>query len=104
MASESYDSIRLQMAMAFGQGAGSMLATPAALSFAMSSQSKLIERAAGDWSASQFAFIELVRVLGQIAATQAARDGKPRIEEAHVKAGLASVVGICPCFVRSPGE
>ena len=98
MAYSSVDTIRLQMAMAFGQGAGSMLANPEALSFALSENTALIERAVGDWTASKTAFIELVRVLGQIAATKAAVDGSPEIERRHLEFGLQTVLKICPCF------
>jgi hypothetical protein len=99
MSNESFDAIRLQMAMAFGQGAGSMLASPEALSFALSGNADMIERAAGDWTASKPTFIYLVRVLGQIAAARAAMDGVAEIEPRHVEAGLTGVLQVCPCFV-----
>jgi hypothetical protein len=86
------------MAMAFGQGAGCMLANPEALAFALSENTALIERARGDWVASKPAFIELVRVLGQIAATKAAGDGSSEIERGHIEFGLRAVLGVCPCF------
>ena len=92
MAYSSVDTIQLQMAMAFGQGAGSMLANPEALSFALSENTSLIQRAVGDWTASKPAFIELVRVLGQIAATKAAVDGSPEIERRHLEFGLQAVL------------
>jgi hypothetical protein len=99
MAYSSVDTIRLQMAMAFGQGAGCMLANPEALAFALSENTALIERAVGDWTASRPAFIELVRVLGQVAATKAAVDGSPEIEKRHIEYGLHIVLKVCPCFV-----
>jgi hypothetical protein len=100
MAKESNDMIRLQLAMAFGQGAGFMLANPEAVTYAVSSQAALIERAAGDWEASKYPFIELVRVLGQMAATRAAVDGKPEISKKHVEDVIGAVLGICPCFAH----
>jgi hypothetical protein len=99
MAYSSVDAIQLQMAMAFGQGAGCMLANPEALAFALSENAGLIERARGDWVASRPAFIELVRMLGQIAATRAAVDGSPEIERRHVEFGLQAVLAACPCLV-----
>lgn len=98
MSNESFDGNRLQMVMAFGQGAGSMLASPEALSFALSANADMIERAAGDWTASKPTFIYLVRVLGQIAATRAAMDGVAEIAQRHVEAGLTVVLQVCPCF------
>jgi hypothetical protein len=99
MAYSSVDTVRLQMAMALGQGAGAMLANSEALSFALSENADLIERAVGDWTKSRPAFIELVRVLGQIAATRAAMDGCPEIEQKHIEFGIRSVLGVCPCLV-----
>ena len=100
MANESFDTIRLQLAMAFGQGAGSMLANSETLAFALSAHSGLIERAAGDWTASKPAFIELVRVLGQIAATRAVLDGKAEIEKQHIQEAIPAVLNVCPCFAH----
>jgi hypothetical protein len=99
----SSDTIRLQLAMAFGQGAGSMLANAEATEFALSSNGELIDRAVADWPASKFAFIELVRLLGQIAATHAAMDGKAEIEREHIQAALPAVMAPCPCARRIPG-
>jgi hypothetical protein len=98
MAYSSGDTMRLQMAMAFGQGAGCMLASPEALAFILSENTALIDRAIGDWAASRPAFIELVRVLGQVAATKAAVDGSPQIERQHIELGLQTVLKVCPCF------
>ncbi len=100
MAKESLDAIQLQLAMAFGQGAGSMMATPEALAYTVSSQAALIGRARTDWEASKFAFIELVRVMGQIAAARAAFDGRPEIAMEHVEKAIHAVLGVCPCFVH----
>jgi hypothetical protein len=89
--------IRLQMVMALGQGSGSMLATPEALDFVVSSQAVLIERAIGSWQTYQYAFVALVRLLGQIAATRAAMRGSPYIEQPDIEGALVIVLGICPC-------
>jgi hypothetical protein len=103
MANESSETIRLQLAMAFGQGAGSMLANADATDFALSTNQELIDRAIGDWDASKFAFIELVRLLGQIAATLAAVDRKAEIERRHIEAALPGVLLPCPCS-KAPRE
>jgi hypothetical protein len=99
MANPSIDALPLQLAMAFGQGAGAMLAAPEALTFALSSNTALIRRARADWTASRFAFIELVRRLGQISAALAVADGSPEIHLKHIRRGLPIVLGICPCGV-----
>jgi hypothetical protein len=98
MTNESSESIRLQLAMAFGQGAGVMLATPEALAFLSSEHASLVQRAVRDWTDSRFAFVELVRVLGQLSAAYAANDSKWEIEVAHVKKALPAVLGPCPCL------
>jgi hypothetical protein len=100
----SVELIRLQMAMAFGQGAGSMLASHDALEFLLTGQAGVIEGAAKDWKASRFAFIELVRVLGQVAATNAAVDKVWEIERRHVEQALPAAFGPCPCLdmIRPP--
>jgi hypothetical protein len=96
------DEMQLQLAMAFGQGAGAMTASPEALSFALSKNAALIRRARVDWTASRFAFIELVRRLGQAAATFAIMDKKSEIGRKHVIGGLKIILPICPCGVRIP--
>ncbi len=100
MAKESFDDIRLQLAMAFGQGAGCMLATPDALSYAFSSQAGVVERAVNDWTASRFAFIELVRLAGQVAAARAAVDSRAQIEIEHIRIAIETVMIVCPCLGR----
>lgn len=75
-----------------------MLASPDALNFLVTDQAGLIERAAKDWKASRFAFIELVRVLGQIAATNAAVDKVWEIERRHVEQALPAAFSPCPCL------
>lgn len=96
------DDLQLQLAMAFGQGAGAMTASPEALSFALSNNAALIRRARADWAASRFAFIELVRRLGQVSATHAIMDKKSEIGKKHVIDGLRIILPICPCGVRIP--
>jgi hypothetical protein len=102
MMNPSVETIQLQLAMAFGQGAGAMLANPEALAFALSENAALIRRAAGDWTASKPAFIELVRVLGHITATRAAMDGKHEIGRNHIQDGIRTVLGVCPCSPSNP--
>jgi uncharacterized membrane protein YfbV (UPF0208 family) len=97
MANPSVDEMRLQLAMAFGQGAGAMLASPEALTFALAKNASLIRRASADWDASQCAFMDLVRRLGQISATLAIVDKKPEIGKKHVMKGVAIVLNVCPC-------
>jgi hypothetical protein len=99
MAYESSDTIRLQLAMAFGQGAGSMLANEEAIEYALSAHAAIIDRAIGNWEGTRPAFIELVRLLGQIAAARAASDGKPEIERQHVEFAIPGILNICPCRV-----
>ena len=93
----SVDTVKLQLAMAFGQGAGTMLADREALETLLSEQSDIIERALRDWDASQWAFISLVRMLGQHSAARAAANGSAVIRWEDVKFSLPTVMIICPC-------
>jgi len=97
MAKDSLELIRLQVAMAFGQGAGAMLASHDALKFLLTEHGAVLERASRDWKAARFAFVDLMRVLGQIAATIAAMDGHWQIEKQHIKQAVPTALGPCPC-------
>jgi threonine/homoserine/homoserine lactone efflux protein len=101
MANEASREMELQLAMAFGQGTGTMMANPEALTFALSEQKDVISRAAGDWAASKYALFELVRLVGQIAAVHAAHDVKAEIQITHVKLAIPAALDVCPCLVKS---
>jgi hypothetical protein len=100
MAHPSADEVRLQLAMAFGQGAGYMLATPAALDVAVSSQAKVMERAMRNWAVTRYALTELVRLAGQIAAARAAVEGRTEIDRDHARYAIDAVLEVCPCLAR----
>lgn len=95
-------SIELQLAMAFGQGTGTMMADPDALVFALDEQRTVIDRAARDWTATKHTLFELVRLIGQIAAVHAALDKKPAIEKKHVDIAIPVALQVCPCLVKFP--
>lgn len=100
------EAVRLQLAMAFGQGAGAMLANAEALDRLLAERGDLLTNALANWQASRWPFIELVRVLGQISAARAASAGSPEIRWVDIEASIAPVLSICPCFIadsmRSP--
>ncbi len=98
MADAQLDVIRLQAAMAFGQGAGAMLASPDAIQLLLERQGHLLENAARDWERSWFPFIELTRVMGQIAAARAAVNGRWQIGPEDVEGALQVALGPCPCI------
>ena len=102
MANDLPQSIQLQLAMAFGQGTGTMMADPDAIVFALSDQGTTIERAARDWNGTKHTLFELVRLIGQIAAVQAAMDKKPQIEKKHVLIAIPVALGVCPCLEKFP--
>ena len=91
------EAIQLQIMMAFGQGAGTMLASFDAIESLMTQNRALIERAAADWDASRWAFLELARSLGQIAATRAAMASRWQIEPTQLNEALQVVLIPCPC-------
>lgn len=94
----SIDGVKLQMAMAFGQGAGAMLAEEEALEKLLATEGKMVERAAGQWSSFHWAFLTLVRTLGQIAAVRAAQDGRVSIRWVDIELSLPAVLELCPCL------
>jgi hypothetical protein len=100
----SVEDIRLQLAMAFGQGSSTLGVTSDALSTVMASNAEMIETARGTWDASSFPFLDLVRRLGQISATLAIMDGEPEIKSAHVLKGITIVSKICPCVARQTSK
>jgi hypothetical protein len=96
MASE-IDGVKLQLAMAFGQGAGAMLADPTALEKLLAEKGTLLDKALKNWDASRFAFTELVRTLGQVSATRAAARKGAAIMWTDIEESLPDVLELCPC-------
>jgi len=92
------DGVKLQLAMAFGQGAGAMLATAEALETLLAEEGQILVNAMGNWNASHWAFIELVRTLGQLSAARAAVGGSAQIRWADIVASLPAVMDLCPCL------
>jgi hypothetical protein len=95
------DTVKLQLAMAFGQGAGTMLANAEALETLLAEHGAILGSALTNWSASHWAFTELVRTLGQLSAARAAASGSPEIRWSDIEPSIAAVMEICPCI--SPG-
>jgi hypothetical protein len=91
------DTVKLQLAMAFGQGAGAMLADLEALETLLAERGDILTRAMKDWEASQWAFTALVRTLGQVSAVRAAVDGSPMIRWQHIDRSMSAVMSMCPC-------
>ena len=96
------DAIKLQLAMAFGQGAGTMLANAEALETLLSEQGEMLATALNTWDKSRWAFTELVRTLGQLSAANAAAGGSAEIRWQDIKASIRPVLDLCPCF--DPGR
>ena len=103
------DTVKLQLAMAFGQGAGAMLATGEAIETLLAEEGQILTSAFSNWNANQWAFIQLVRTLGQISAAHAAAANSAEIRWVDIKSSLRAVMDLCPCFApgtrqRSNGE
>ena len=94
----SHDAVKLQLAMAFGQGSGCMIAEPEALEQLLNEQSSIIAPAIATWHTSHWAFLELVRRLGHLSATRAGMQPSAVIRWEHIQPSLAAVMIICPCF------
>jgi hypothetical protein len=97
------DGVKLQLAMAFGQGAGAMLATADAIDRLLEQKGGILENAMRDWNASRWAFIQLVRTLGQVSAAHAAGTGSAQIQWTDIEAALPGILILCPCvFMGTP--
>ena len=94
---QSIETIRLQLAMAFGQGTGVMIASHEALNHLLSGNSGLIDRAASNWDASHWAFVELTRLLGQLSASHAAARNSAVIQPEDINACIHVMIDLCPC-------
>jgi hypothetical protein len=70
------ESATLQMAMAFGQGTGGMVATPAAVLLAVESIRPTLEENLKRWDAYALTFLEFSRGFGRLSAHRAVRDGR----------------------------
>jgi hypothetical protein len=96
--------MRLQLAMAFGQGAGHMLADADALDRLLLEQTTIIANAAAGWNTSHWAFIELVRRLGQLSATRAGMERSAVIRWEHIAWAIPAVMELCPCLDGPPAR
>lgn len=101
MANESAQAIQLQLAMAFGQGTGAMMAEAEALRMALDGQTEVVGRALKDWGRTSHTLFQLVRLIGQIAATHAALDRVPEIQRRHVELAIPVAMIVCPCSEKT---
>jgi hypothetical protein len=95
--SNDANTIRLQLAMAFGQGAGVMIATGDALNALLSAHGDLVDSAVPNWNTTHWAFIELMRLLGRLSAHKAATRLSPVIEWPDIDACKQVLLDLCPC-------
>jgi len=97
---ENVELVKLQLAMAFGQGAGTMLAEKDALKSLLDENGKILLKAMDNWDESHWAFVELMRVLGQHASVIAIGAGHGRIKWTDIKHAIPAVMVDCPCVDR----
>ena len=88
---DSTHAIGLQLAMAFGQGAGTMLATSAALLAAFTPYAAAFEHRAERWAEFELRAVEYARALGQVAACSAASNRRCVIDVKDVRYALGVV-------------
>ena len=103
--SSTFETISWQLAMAFGQGAGNLVATPGAVSAAMAPFRETFSNNVTSWDDWSLKAIAFARTLGQCAATRAVTEGAAVISSAHVGWALETVgnnaimpLGQCNCF------
>jgi hypothetical protein len=87
----TFESISLQLAMAFGQGAGSTLATTDAIVSAVDAYRRELTARVHDWDALAPTVLEWARVAGRLSASNAASDGRAAISVADVKSALENI-------------
>lgn len=92
----------LQLAMGFGQGAGTMLATEGALLSGVAPYLANIQARSSNWNEYALQAIEYSRAMGSLAAQHAVARGSCVIEARDVDAALAAVrqntlapLGVC---------
>jgi hypothetical protein len=104
-ASSTFETITWQLAMAFGHGAGNLLATPGAVTAAIAPFRETFSDNVEHWDEWSLKSIVFARTLGQVAATLAVMDGAVVIRGAHVTSALGLLgdneimpLGGCGCF------
>ena len=88
---DTLQTIGFQLAMAFGQGAGAMLATSGALLAAYQPYESSFKERTDTWSEFEVRALHYARALGQVAATRAAQSGRCVIDVEDVKYALDTV-------------
>ena len=103
--SSSFETISWQLAMAFGQGAGNLLATPGAVTAAISPFRETFSSNVQHWDDWGLKSMMFARTLGQVAAVRAVMSEAVVIDAAHVTWALDRVaanqilpLGVCNCF------
>jgi len=85
------ETVGLQLAMAFGQGAGTMPATPEALWATYSMYLSAIKEKIGKWPEIELRTLEYARALGRLAAFNASSNGRIVIDVEDVRAAAPLV-------------
>jgi hypothetical protein len=108
-ASSTFATITYQLAMAFGQGAGTMLASAGAVSTAIAPFSETFSNNLAQWDDWALKSIEYARALGKLSSVYAAVNGAAVIQTAHVNWALEqiannTVLPLGPCNCIELGE
>ena len=90
-ASYEHEDILAQVFMAFGQGAGTMHATPAAVRAGRLKYGPTLK--VQNWDADAPQVLEFARALGRVAANLAAQEGSTAIDEQHFRRASELVIG-----------
>jgi hypothetical protein len=88
---DTTQTIGLQLAMAFGQGTGTMLATAGALLKAFNTYGASFDDKAASWEDFELRALEYARALGQVAAYAAVKNGRCVIDVDDVQYALGIV-------------
>jgi hypothetical protein len=86
--------------MAFGQGAGTMIATPEAVRAGEAAYERVLSPR--EWDKNALAVLEYSRAVGRVAAHLATDEASPLIDAKHVKAAIKKVAVRQTGVVRCP--
>lgn len=95
------ETVKLQLAMAFGQGAGSLLAEGDAIKRLLADSGPLLAIAVKDWEQYQVPFVHHVRLLGQHSAMRAGAAGHAVIGWRDIRDSMGPALLGCPCYRRT---
>jgi hypothetical protein len=102
MAKMTPESVRLQIAIAFGQGCAGMLVAPAAVDHALKHLKVVTEKGEFEWNAYGLRLIEFSRTVARTSAQLAVGRGSSVIQKADFKEAWLLALKSHPEYIEKP--